>query len=343
MISSRRRALVRAAIFTGSGLLAAGTLAACGSAGASSSGGSHSVMYVSPVASEPGQADIFYAMQKAGKSIGWKVSQIDANLSPDKQVEGVDTGIDENVSAIASWSLDPNTVAGAYLQARHDGIPVVGVNSPSNDVDTNVLWASSVCNPGGEQYQTAKFLAKVKPGGNVALISGPPNSTVAAIMTCLRNDLVADGMKIVASTSNDADSTQSANTIAANMLTAHPSINVFWCYNDATALGASAATISDGKKVASSADPASGIAIIGSNADADALQAIKENRLTATWDPDNIATGYAIIYQMEQLLAGKKSVPEITIPAILVDAANVNKEGNPRTRKYTLSDFPGHP
>ena len=118
---------------------------------------------------------------------------------------------------------------------------------------------------------------------------------------------------------------------------------MIWCYNDSTALGTSAAVISDGKTVANSASPANGIAIIGSNADQDALQAIKENRLTATWDPNNIATGYAIIYQMQQLISGKKNVPSITIPAILVDSSNVSKEGSPHSRAYTLSSFPGIP
>ena len=101
--------------------------------------------------------------------------------------------------------------------------------------------------------------------------------------------------------------------------------------------------ISDGKTVASSANPSNGIVVTGSNADADALQAIKEGRLTATWDPNNIATGYAIIYQMEQLLAGKKNVPDITIPSLLIDSANVATDTDPRGRKYTLSDFPGIP
>lgn len=368
MTISGSRTFSRTAVFIGAGMLAAGALAACssssssgGTAGSSASAGSgssssaaaggaaasggasRSVIYVSPVASQPGQADIFWAMQQAGKSLGWKVSQIDADLSPDKQVEGIDTAIDEQVSSIASWSLDPNTVAGAYLQARNADIPVVGVNSPSTDVATNVMWSENLCVKGGVQTQIAAYLAKLKPGGNIAMISGPPAATPPGIVQCQENDFTADGLKVVAQTSNSADSTQAANTIAANLLTAHPNINLIWCYNDSTALGTSAAVISDGKQVASSANPSSGIVIIGSNADKDALQAIQEHRLTATVDPNNIATGYAIIYQMEQLIDGKKTVPAITIPSILIDSSNVAKESNARSRNYTLSSFPGLP
>ena len=204
-----RRRFARRAVFLGAGLLAAGALAACGSGGSATgaassgsgssasagSGTSHSVMWVSPVASQPGQADIYWAMQQAGATIGWKVSQIDANLSPDKQVQGVDTAIDEQVSAIASWSLDPTTVAGAYLQARNAGIPVVGVNSPGGNTSTNVLWSGSVCTKGGQDAQTAAYLAKLKPGGNLAMISGPPGATPANLLTCLRNAFTAAGLR----------------------------------------------------------------------------------------------------------------------------------------------------
>ncbi|WP_327400287.1 sugar ABC transporter substrate-binding protein [Streptomyces sp. NBC_01288] len=309
--------------------------------GSGSSGGSREIVYLSPVASQPGQQDIFWAMQKAGKSLGWSVSQTDANLSPDKQVAGVDTAITQQKSAIASWSLDPDSVAAAYQRARDAGIPVVGVNSPGRNVNTEVLWQNATCPKGGVQDQTAAYLAKLKPGGNVALISGPPTPSGLKALTCFRNYLKADGLKIVADTANTQDSSDAASRIAADLLTAHSDIDAIWTYNDSTALGTSSAVISAHKKVASAADPADGVVVIGSNADKDALQAIKQHRLTATWDPDNIATGYAIIYQMKRLLGGKKTVPDITIPALLVDSSNIAEQGNARTRAYTLSDFPG--
>lgn len=341
MTISHTSAFIRAGAVLTVSALAVGTLAACGRNSGSGGGGSHSIVYLSPVASQPGQQDIFWAMQKAGKSLGWSVSQTDANLSPDKQVAGVDTAITQQKSAIASWSLDPDSVAAAYKRARNAGIPVVGVNSPGGNVDTEVLWQNATCPKGGVQDQTARYLAKLKPGGNIALISGPPTPSGLKTLACFRNYLKADGLKIVAATANTQDSSDAASRIAADLLTAHPDIDAIWTYNDSTALGSSSAVVSAHKKVASAADPADGIVVIGSNADKDALQAIKQHRLTATWDPDNIATGYAIVYQMKQLLAGKKTVPSVTIPALLVDSSNVAKQANARARTYTLSDFPG--
>lgn len=325
---------VAALLVTASGLAGCGKNAAAGAAATN-------VVYLSPVAAQPGQQDIFWAMQQAGKSLGWQVSQIDANLSPDRQVAGVDTAITQKRAAIASWSLDPNAVAGAYSRARAAKIPVVGVNSPGGDVNTNVLWENATCPAGGEQQRTAEYFAKLKPGGNIAIISGPPTPSGLKALACFRGYLTSNGLHIVADTANTQDSSDAASRITADLLTAHPNINAIWSYNDSTALGASSAVISAHKTVASAASPASGVVITGSNADQLALQAIKEGRLTATWDPDNIATGYAIIYQMKQLLAGATTVPDITVPAVLIDSSNLAQQAEARKRPYTLASFPG--
>jgi ribose transport system substrate-binding protein len=332
-----RRLVRRLTVVAISALAAYGTLATVASSGRTIS---KTVVYVSPVAAQPGQQDIFWAMRQAAKSIGWKAQQIDANLSPDKQVAGVDTAITEKAAAIASWSLDPHSVAGAYHKARAAGIPVVGVNSPGGDVNTNVLWQGSLCRPGGQQERTAEYVAKLKPHAKIAVISGPPGATPPRVLSCELKYLRAAGLNIIANTANQQDSSDSASRIAADLLTAHPDIDALLCYNDSTALGAAAAVEAAHLHAASAKNPANGIIITGGNADKDALQAIKQGRMTATWDPNNIATGYALIYQMKQLLAGKKA-PDITIPALLIDSTNVAAQSNPRGRRYTVSNFPG--
>ena len=47
-----------------------------------------------------------------------------------------------------------------------------------------------------------------------------------------------------------------------------------------------------------------GIIVTGSNGDKDAITAVKDGRLTGTWDPDNIGSGMAAIKQMQTALAG---------------------------------------
>lgn len=320
---------------------AASVLSACGSASdAGVSSSAKNVVYLSPVGSQPGQQDILWAMTKAAKSLGWGVSVIDANLSPDKQVAGVDTAISQGRNAIASWSLDPGAVAAAYQRAGAANIPVVGVNSKGGPgVNANVVWENSVCVKGGQADRIADYYAKLRPGGTVANITGPPSPSSIASEKCLDAALKAKGLKIAAETANTADSSDAGSRIIADVLTAHPGIDIINCYNDATALGASSAVLAAGGKVASGTG-SEGTVVVGSNADKTALDAIKDNRLTATWDPNNIATGYAIVHQMQLLMDGKKA-NDIVIPALLIDASNVQQQSDARSRDYTLTNFPG--
>src|SRR4051812_31339994 len=79
-------------------VLIAGAVSACGSstdASSTTSGGGTasavSIGFVSPVATNPNQQDMIYGMEQAAKSLGWKFSVLDANLSADKQVAHLDT------------------------------------------------------------------------------------------------------------------------------------------------------------------------------------------------------------------------------------------------------------
>jgi len=89
------------------------------------------VGYVSPVAVQPNEQQITTGIEYAvGEVIGWDARILDANLSPDRQISHVDTLVTLGAKAIAAWSLDPNAVAGAYMRAQQQSIPVVGLNSP---------------------------------------------------------------------------------------------------------------------------------------------------------------------------------------------------------------------
>ena len=85
---------------------------------AETSGGGKKVFYISPVAAQPGQQQINQGLEQAAKELGWSESVLDSALSAEKQVSNVETAINQGAAAIASWTLDPNAVAGAYEQAQ---------------------------------------------------------------------------------------------------------------------------------------------------------------------------------------------------------------------------------
>ncbi|HVW46117.1 MAG TPA: substrate-binding domain-containing protein, partial [Solirubrobacterales bacterium] len=90
------------------------TEAGAGAGAEEASGSGKKVFYISPVAAQPGQQQINMGLEQASKELGWSESVLDSALSAEKQVSNVESAINQGASAIASWTLDPNAVAGAY-------------------------------------------------------------------------------------------------------------------------------------------------------------------------------------------------------------------------------------
>jgi ribose transport system substrate-binding protein len=76
--------------------------------------------------------------------------------------------------------------------------------------------------------------------------------------------------------------------------TKYPGVEAVFNYNDESALGVSAALLAGGKRIATVEEP-EGVIVTGSNGDQDAIEAVEECRLSWTWDPDNLASGFAAV------------------------------------------------
>jgi ribose transport system substrate-binding protein len=328
----------------------AATAAACGrddsgSGGASTGGGGDKegleISYISPVASQPGQKEINLGLDKASQILGWKNSVLDANLSADKQVAAVDTAITQKRAAIASWTLDPGATAGAYSRAIAEGIPVIGMNSEGEGVTATVWWEMVTCNPGGTAEQEVALIQKLG-GKKTIILGGPPAPSITDAVNCFTAAAKKAGLEIITTTNNTNDNSESGQKIMQDLLTKHPDVEVVWSYNDATALGASAAITGAGKKVATASGDQKGIVIIGHNGDQDALAAIREKRQTATWDTDNVASGMAAVKQMKTALDGgvDKKYPELVVKSNLVTDETIADYKPAAEREYTLDNLP---
>jgi ribose transport system substrate-binding protein len=313
-----------------------------GSSGPADKGGKGAkVAYISPVAAQPGQQEISLGLEAGAKELGWSTSVLDANLSPDKQVANIDTAISQQRNAVASWTLDPGAAAGAYERAIAAGIPVIGMNSEGQGVTSTVWWEYVTCKPGGPQELSAKFIAKERPGGKVIVMGGPPAPSILGQVKCFTAAAKAAGLKIINHTDNTSDTADASQRLAQDLLTKYPDVDAFWNYNDQSALGESAAITGAGKKVAKDGDT-SGVIVLGSNGDADAIQAIRDGRLTGTWDPDNMASGMAAVKQMQTALEGgaQKQYPPLVVKSIFFTSKNISDYKPAKDRKYTLGSIP---
>ncbi|ADB52300.1 sugar ABC transporter substrate-binding protein [Conexibacter woesei] len=333
----------------GAAIFAAVALSACGSSddgGSTTSGGSgggsgggESIAYISPVGSQPGQQQVSFGLERAADTEGWTYRVVDANLSPDRQVSHVDTLINERISAFASWTLDPGAVAGAYTRANEAGIPVIGINSEGPGVTSTVWWEVNTCEPDGPWQRTAEFIAERRPRGKVIVMGGPPAPSITANVRCFRDAAEAAGLEIIDQADNVRDAAAPAAQLADDLLTKHGDVDAFWDYNDQTALGVSSAVLNAGKRV--SDGRGEGIMVFGSNGDPDGIQAVREGRLTGTWDTDSVATGWAMALAMRDAL-GKagETLPSRTVRSTMWTADNIADYVDPRDRDYSFDSIP---
>lgn len=312
-----------------------------GSSEAPTKGGTGAkVSYISPVAAEPGQQQVNVGLERGAKELGWTETVLNSALSSSKQVSNIETAISQGDNAITSWTLEPLAAAGAYEKAQAAGIPVIGANSKGQGVSSTVWWQFELCEPNGPMAEDAKMIAKIYPHAKTIMLGFDAAESTKEESTCFAKEAKKAGLDIINETNNEADTSAGSEAVFQPLLTKYPEVQAVWSYNDETALGASAALISAGKKVATQSG--GGVVVIGHNGDADAIEAIKAKRLSWTWDPNNVATGYASIKLMKEALEGGKGAKpkSVVIKSELVDAENVGKYVSPLKRKYTINELP---
>lgn len=330
-------------------------LAGCGgsddsSTAASSSGGDSStaggggeggeIVYASPVASQPGQQEVFKGMEDAAKELGWSASVLDSNLSPEKQVSNIETAVNKKVKAIGSATLDPGAAAGAYNRALSAGIPVIGVNSEGDGLTSSVFWETIACEKGGPQEENAEYIAGQAPGANVIIIDGPPAPAIIQEVECFEKAAEAAGLNIVNKTANTGDTADAAQKLAQDLLTKYSDVEAVWAYNDQSALGMSAALASRGDSIATASDD--GVIVIGNTGDPEGIEAVEDGRLTGTWDPNNVATGWAVVKLMQTALdeGVDKTYPPLVVEATFYTSDNVGEFTPAEERSYSLDSVP---
>jgi ribose transport system substrate-binding protein len=316
-------------------------IVACGNDDTGSGAHATKVAYSNPVGAQPGQQDIVFGFEAGAKELGWTAESIDANLSPDKQVGDIATMVAQGQDGIASWTLDPGAAAGAYQQAEAAHVPVVGVNSEGTGIGATVWWEINLCGADSPIAKLTKYIAEEKPRAKVLEIGGPPVPSIQAYERCFAENAKANGLTIVGAAHNTKDTAATAQPLVADLLTKHRDVDAIWAYNDASALGASAALIATGGKVYDGSGD--GVIVFGQNGDVDAITAIRERRLTGTLDPDPVATGWALIKALSGFIGEDKvdNPPKrLVVKSERWTLDNIDDYKPPRERHYTLDTVP---
>jgi ABC-type sugar transport system substrate-binding protein len=300
--------------------------------------------YSNPAGSEPGLRAIGYGMREAVKKLklGWKVKETDAGFSANKQVSDIDSLITQDVEGVTSWTLNAGASEGVYKRARDAGIPVIGYNSPSKFFNTTIAnETDSTCDVSKEQ---AAYIAKRIPRARVIAVKGPAFvPSIDFTNKCFFAAAKKAGLTIVDSRSNtgSGDQTLEAQNLTQDMLAKNPEYDAAWAYADTSAYGVSAAINATGRKIWSGYGPRNdGVILIARDGNNLAIEAIKNGRMTATWDPHYEQSGAAAIQVLKPHIEDGRplsSLPKVVkIPASVWDIKNVRRYKDQLHRNVVL-------
>ncbi len=286
----------------------------------------------SAVASNANVRALTYGAESVAKDMGFQYKMLDANLSSDKQVTDIDTLVSLGAKGIVTLTLDPGAADAAYKRAFDRGIPIVGFNSTSKYIQTEIAQETDTsCVPGDD---AAKFIAERIPGAEVLVVGGPPVPSIRLRTNCFTKAAKANGLEVAQTQYNVNDTAAAAQPIVQNMLASHPDAQAIFAFNDPSALGAGAVLRAAGKQVWSGTQK--GIIVTGINGTADAAAAIKAGIITATYDANSPQAGAAAVSVLSLRLKDKRPLDalpkKVVIETTRWDSSNIAQYVDPLKR-----------
>lgn len=275
------------------------------------------------VAFEQGSRDM-------AKALGVKLSLVTnpatAPFDPSSQINSIENLIARHPAAMEIDPTSTDAINSAIAEARAQKIPVVtdGIHV-SGQVDAAVV----ADNKQGGQLAGTYVAERLKSGGEVAMLDGTPGrDIITQRQQGFKAGLAGNpSAKIVAEQNANLDQSQ-GQTVAENILEAHPKLAAMWGANDSMALGALEALKARGL--------AGKIILGGFDGTPDAFNDIKAGTITFTIDQVPYEMGAtAIAYE---LATGKKPDASVVLGTALVTKDNVDDYlGNAAAkRKATL-------
>jgi ribose transport system substrate-binding protein len=179
------------------------------------------------------------------------VSGIKNETDLTEQVNLVEQAVAQGAAAIVIAPADSKALIPALRRAQEAGVVIVNID---NRLDVDVVKQTGLTvsfvgpdNRDGARRVGMALAAKLKPGDEVAIIEGVTTAFNGQQRRAGFEDAMQTaGMKLVTVQSGEWEMDK-ANTVAANLLTAHPHLKALLCANDNMAIGAVTAVAAAGK------------------------------------------------------------------------------------------------
>jgi len=261
-------------------------------------------------------AMIDQALEAKAKEMGVKLLVNDAQRSPEKQVQQIESFIAQKVDAIILNPCEVEASSPAVKKALAAGIPIVNVNSETRETPTAFV--------GSRDEESAKialeYIAKRLNGqGNVLIMQGFLGQAAQIKRDQGARDVLAKnpGMKILAEQTADWDRAR-AMSLMENWIQAYgTNIHAVFAQNDEMGLGAVLA-LERAKMKAK-------VVVVSVDAISDAMASVKDGKLDATVFQDAKAQAGTALETVLKILRKEKFERESFVPFQLVTKENVEK------------------
>lgn len=264
-------------------------------------------------AAEEGAKDA--AAELDGVEVYVLASESDAQVEP--QLNICNTMLERDTDALIVAAVNPTGLLPCLAEATNRGMPVVDIDANLVQEVAEEAGAEVAFSVGSDNVEAgalgAEYIAERLQEGKVLLLEGAPGALTAID----RRDgfaehlpKVAPNLEIVASLTANWERGRAAN-VTTDVLTRHPDLAAIFASNDQMALGAVEAARAVGRD---------DLLIVGVDGNADAVEAIKEGRLTASVAQLPYLMGYDGVKKTKALLDGETVEPwkQVT-PLIVLD------------------------
>ncbi|MGZ3762197.1 MAG: substrate-binding domain-containing protein [Mucilaginibacter sp.] len=262
---------------------------------------------------------VFLAQQASARAqqLGYETKIFDSQNNTALETDNFENAIASGYSAILFNPTDANGSVVNVIKAKKAGVPVFCMDREVNSADAATSQILSDSYSGCVEL-ARYFVQTLHKKGNYVELLG----LVADNNTWNRSkgfhSLVDyyPGLKMVAQQSADFDRNK-AMEVMESILQAHPDINGVFCGNDAMAMGAYQALVAAGK--------ADKVKVFGFDGAEDVIQAIKDNKLSATAMQFPKVMAQTAAEYADQYFKGKRDFPKkIQVAAELVNGDDIN-------------------
>ena len=305
-------------------------VAACGGGGSGGGGGdTFTVGYAGPTLNNAFFVGLQKGVQDGAEEHGFELQETNANGDAGAQFNQTQDLITQDVDALVLVPIDANGIVPAVQAANNADIPVFTLDRgaeggelasvvETNNVEAGKKGANYIVDLLEERYG--------EPRGNVVDLQGLVGTTAAEDRETGFQQVMGQypDIEIVANQPADFDQEKALN-VTTNILQANQQVDAIFGANDDNTVGAIRAIDSAGRYQPPSSDEH--IYVVGIDGTAQALQAIRQDKQTATVSQNPVQMARtAMDFINGQLNQDKTPPKEYFYPTIVIDKQNIDSQ-----------------